>query len=148
MHPDSRAALARLAYQRALFAARLAPTPRRWRRLVTTARNVRAAELDHERRRVAGLTPAARALAVGRRALPRRGPVLIPFPSPRASAGFAEVIREWERARALMEVSQRLVEQARGLSGGVPARKGRGGRARAGAPGDATGTTGATPARR
>jgi hypothetical protein len=80
MHPGTRAALARLVYLRALAAARLAPTPRRWRKLVAAAKRLRAAERARERQRLAALSPSARALAGGRRSDVRGDAVLLPFP--------------------------------------------------------------------
>lgn len=115
MHVASRVVYALQAYQRALVAARVAPTPRRWRKLVTAARNLRVAHEDHERKRIAAFAPAARALAVVVREVRRPGRVLIPFPSPRAGRHWPELVHQWERARALMEQSTRLVAQARAL---------------------------------
>jgi hypothetical protein len=103
--------LARHAYQRALAAARVAPTPRRWRKLLTAAKNLRAATRDAERRWLVSLTPAARALAP--RAAGRRGAVLLPFPCPRAGRRWPELVRVWEWSRALLEQSERLVAEAR-----------------------------------
>lgn len=117
MDPHSRALLARQVYQRALAAARAAPTPRRWRKLVAAAENVRTALRDRERARLAALAPSARALAVVVRDPPRHARVLVPFPSPRAGPGWSELVREWERARALILESQRLVDQARAMGG-------------------------------
>jgi hypothetical protein len=117
MDPHSRAQLARQVYQRALAAARAAPTPRRWRKLVAAAQNVRVALLDRERARLAALAPSVRALAVVAREPPRHARVLVPFPSPRAGPGWSELVREWERARALVAESQRIVRQARALCG-------------------------------
>jgi hypothetical protein len=117
MDPHSRAQLARQVYQRALAAARAAPTPRRWRKLVAAAQNIRTALRDRERARLAALAPSVRALAVVVRDPPRHARVLVPFPSPRAGPGWSELVREWERARALMLESQRLVRQARALCG-------------------------------
>lgn len=122
MHVESRVVFARQAYQRALVAARVAPTPRRWRKLVTAARNLRVAHGERERRRIAALAPAARALAVVPRQPSRRGRVLIPFPTPRAGKRWPELVREWERARALMEEATRLVAEARELCGRETAR--------------------------
>jgi hypothetical protein len=81
MKADSRADLARQAYLRALTAARVAPTPRRWRKLVIAARNLRTAERAFERRWLAAFPPAARRLAAARRAAALRTATLIPFPS-------------------------------------------------------------------
>jgi hypothetical protein len=49
MRAHVRARLARLAYQRALEAARREPTAARWRRLLAAARNLRAALRDQLR---------------------------------------------------------------------------------------------------
>lgn len=115
MDPHTRAQLAQQVYHRALGAARAAPTPRRWRKLVAAAQNVRAALHDRERARLAALAPSVRALAVVVRDPPRHARVLVPFPSPRAGPGWSELVREWERARALVAESQRLVREARDL---------------------------------
>lgn len=110
----SRALLARQAYERAVAAARVAPTPRRWRRLVAAAASVRAVARDRERERLAALAPAARALAVTARPAPRER-VLVPFPSPRAGPRWVELVHEWDRARALIEQARRLVCEAGAL---------------------------------
>lgn len=80
MHADSRAALARQIYLRALKAARVAPTPRRWRKLVAAAKALRVAERAHERRWLAAFPPAARRLAAARRAAALRDAVVLQFP--------------------------------------------------------------------
>lgn len=124
MDPRARALLARQAYERAIAAARVAPTPRRWRKLVAAAANVRSVARDCERERLAALGHAARALAVAERAAPR-GRVLVPFPSPRADPRWAELVREWDRARALIEQAHRLVREAGALQGSFDLEQGR-----------------------
>lgn len=114
MHPD-RAILVRLAYQRALEAARVAPTPRRWRKLVAAAKNLRASNRERELAWLARLPAPARRLAIARREAPRRGAVLLPFPAPRREIAWREIVAEWERARSLMEWSARLVAESEGL---------------------------------
>lgn len=67
MLPDARLAATLLGYRRALAAARVAPTPRRWRKLLIAARALASAKRQHERRRLAALSPSARRLAVAPR---------------------------------------------------------------------------------
>jgi len=50
MLPEQRLVVARLSYQRALSGARRSPTRASWRRLLTAARNLAAAEEDRDRR--------------------------------------------------------------------------------------------------
>lgn len=127
MHPGSRLGLARLAYAQAIAAARAAPSPRRWRALVTAGKNLRDAERRDHQGPGGGAAPSRpRAPAVARSSEPRHGPVLLPFPV-RGGARWAEVVREWERARALCEWSHRLVAASRALSAQLAREVARGG---------------------
>lgn len=121
-----RAILARLTYQRALAAARVAPTPRRWRKLVAAARNLRASDRERELAWLARLPAGARERAVARVDAARRGPVLLALPVARRGRAWPELVAEWERARSLVEWSERLVAQARGLCAELGERAGGG----------------------
>jgi hypothetical protein len=129
---DERLGFAHLAYRRALALAQARSTPMSWRRLLTAAKNLRAATRERAR-----AVPAARWLAgpavgwpppAGASSVPAPGgsgpgALVIPI-GPRAAPGprtvsrgpvWAEVRAEWERARALMEASGRLLAESRAL---------------------------------
>jgi hypothetical protein len=122
----ARAEFARLAYLRAVAAARAEPTPGHWSRLLRAARNLRSAVADHEREQREGgwraraprpARPAAEAfVAPGAAVAPARPP------DPRAPAARHPERRRWPaleaeiaRARALIAQSRRLVADARAL---------------------------------
>jgi hypothetical protein len=99
MRAHARAKLARLAYQRALEAARREPTAARWGRLLAAARNLRAALRDRLREASPGTWGEASRPA-GR---------IVQLPASR----WPELTAELERARALVAWSRELVAEAR-----------------------------------
>jgi hypothetical protein len=129
---DERLGFAHLAYRRALALAQDRSTPMSWRRLLTAAKNLRAATRARAR-----AVPAARWLAgpagssppAGASSVPARGsgpglvipigPRAAPAPGSVSSSVWAEVRAEWDRARALMETSRRLLAESRALCSAV-----------------------------
>jgi len=101
MRAHARAKLARLAYQRALEAARREPTAARWGRLLAAARNLRAALSDRQREASPGTSgdfprPAGRVVRL-----------------PGGSSRWPELTAELQRARSLVAWSRALVAEAR-----------------------------------
>ncbi len=125
MHPRDRVEIARAAYPRAVALVRARSTAASWRRALTASRNL--AEALHDRDRAGGerarTVKAAGRTAAPERATPRHRPderarERRPAPAPRAPAArgvWAEVVAEWERAKALMTESCRLIQQAKAL---------------------------------
>jgi hypothetical protein len=115
MRAHARAKLARLAYQRALEAARREPTAARWARLLAAARNLRAALRDRLREASPGIGGEA----------PRPAGRVVHLPG--GSSRWPELTAELQRARALVAWSRELVAEARRqrelvapLRGGAP----------------------------
>jgi hypothetical protein len=131
---DERLGFAHLAYRRALALAQARSTPMSWRRLLTAAKNLRAATRERAR-----AVPAARWLAgpaVGPAPLAAAssvppgggsGPGLVirigqraaPTSRSVSSSVWAEVRAEWERGRALMETTRTLLAESRALRSAV-----------------------------
>jgi hypothetical protein len=104
-----RVQLARAAYESALGAARAAPTPASWTRLLRCARNLRA--VTHEWAAACHAELAARTAPLTWRALPRPDGGLDTV----TDSSLAELEREIQRARQLRRRSRALREQSRAL---------------------------------
>lgn len=130
MRAHARADFARLAYLRAVAAARAEPTAAHWARLLRAARNLKAALSDRDRERASGgwrARPERPSSLEPRRSVPpssrtpaqpQPGPASGP-PSDAARAGvparsarWPELEREVARARELIAQSRRLVAEA------------------------------------
>jgi hypothetical protein len=106
-----RVQLARAAYESAIDAARAAPTPASWTRLLRCARNLRAAVQEMTLARDAEL--AARPAPLAWRAASRPvGPPREALATGASLSGFRQEIR---RARELMRWSRTLVQESRAL---------------------------------
>src|SRR5512138_479258 len=127
MRPHERVEIARAAYRRAVALVRAHSTPSSWRRAVTASRNLATALRDRERalgeRARVERAAAGPATVRQRREPPDRGDApggerQRDRSAPRAAVErgiFAEMVREWERAQALMAESRRLVLHANAL---------------------------------
>ena len=101
MRAHARARLARLAYQRALEAARREPTSARWGRLLAAARKLRGALRDQLRE----ASPTTWGEA------PRPAGRVVHLPA--GSCRWPELTAELQRARSLVAWSRALVAEAR-----------------------------------
>jgi hypothetical protein len=114
MRAQARAELAHLAYLRALAAERLDPTPARWARLLSTARNLRDAIRD---RRLEAFPdrPGGRGRAQASRALdrPTAAGRLIAFPRAHRFDRWPELAWEFRRADELMRQARALLAKTR-----------------------------------
>jgi hypothetical protein len=123
MSPQDRVRLARLSYLRAVALARADSTASTWQRLLTAAKNVLAAERDRERRLARGAVAGGARVAVSRstRRIRSEATVHALFWSGPRAATTLDQLREWERSRALVAWSRRLVAEARALRASVVA---------------------------
>jgi hypothetical protein len=123
MSPQDRVKLARLSYLRAVALARADSTASTWQRLLTAAKNLLAAERDRERRFARGAVAGGAGVAVARSTRGIRGEatVHVLFWSGPGAARTLDQLREWERSRALVAWSRRLVAEARALRAAMTA---------------------------
>jgi hypothetical protein len=137
MDPAQRLELALVAYRGALAVARARSTAATWKRVLAAAKNLRLARRDGERvlrgsapRRPAGeggpaaptaaARPDAKLLQLGHYRAASREPTAGaapggPAPSSSTPRGRIELLREIERAHALVEDARRLGQEARAL---------------------------------